>query len=355
MSTANGGNNTPEPADEGSPTGDGVFETLIIGPPGSGKTWLLSALEVDAVFSGDQMGSAQYEIFAENAKMLALGGKARQAVRTGSLQVAPSNEVTHYTFLLREKRTTSRAKGAFGWRGTSTEQSISEYNFTLVDGPGESIFSDHSLNPDHDQADQDKFRAELVECGRRSQGLILCVDASDVQKAAVFFEKLRDILGEIGREYPFRRVAICLTKADLHFMRHGHSAEAQLRQTSPWPQARELMTDFALRSLKQYLGTPGTTIACGWASVYGFVLHDGSANYDKGEDRLLVYDERNPGTINLWRPFRLLDPFVFVATGHLCNLEMLTDEFLNGPVPAPRAGGGPAPDTMPHKPKRIPK
>src|SRR5207249_3956324 len=99
-----------------------------------------------------------------------------------------------------------------GWFGGPTR-------FRLLDGPGGVEVGPHGGRDDRDE-NQRKLRHAVLECGRRSQGLLLCVDSSDENRAEDFFKYLADLFRDIGRApLPFRRVVVLLTKADKYFAR----------------------------------------------------------------------------------------------------------------------------------------
>ena len=84
-----------------------------------------------------------------------------------------------------------------------------------------------------------------------------------------------------------------------------------------------------IRNLLRYLDPayqPG--VHCGWTSVYGFVPGEGSANYDEQRETLLVYDQADPLFWQKWVPFRVLDPFIYLATGEPMSLQPIPAKWL---------------------------
>ncbi len=103
-------------------------------------------------------------------------------------------------------------------------------------------------------------------------------------------------------------------------------AEAKARSTNPWERAQVLLGDIGFAPLMKYLDPKAQQrVCCGWASAYGFVPKEGSANYDFEQDRLRVYDEQDKRFWQRWQPFRILDPFIYVATGNAMSLATMPD------------------------------
>lgn len=309
-------------------TVDDARPSVIIGPTSSGKTCLVSALHlmnagnVSTSRSARSHLGAQYDVAAKNDDTKTLFRRGRETIKEGRFPIIATAGLTEYRFDL-EGRTD-------GWipswilTGTAPRLEKQGYSFSLLDGPGEAIFrgSGQVAAGDGGRAERE-HRETLIEQARKSEGLILCADSSDDARITEFFLNLPEIVEEIGRPAPFRRVAIVLTKADRYFLEEGPHAQSKAETTSPVERMNEILGDFGRAILLRYLDRGRVKVACGWASVYGFVPNEGTPNYDPENDRLLVFDPENPQWLNLWRPFRVLDPFVFVATGNFLSMEEL--------------------------------
>jgi hypothetical protein len=108
---------------------------------------------------------------------------------------------------------------------------------------------------------------------------------------------------------------------------HARAVEV-IARLDPVRYTREHLGQIALADLFSYL-TPSarSCVYCGWASVYGFIPQDGAVNFvhtDEG-GHLAVYSDTDPGWINKWRPYQVLDPFVYIATGLPAGLRPVPD------------------------------
>jgi hypothetical protein len=130
---------------------------------------------------------------------------------------------------------------------------------------------------------------------------------------------------------PYRRVVVCLTKADKVFLPHARAAHQAAIEDDPRVRAADLMTRAALSALRQY--GRRTQIGACWVSAYGFIRDEGSANYDQRTDGLLTHPQGGSSHhvtagIDAWEPFQVLDPFVWVATGRLGGVRLFPDDRL---------------------------
>lgn len=276
-------------------------EMLVIGPSGTGKTVLLGSLLHASLLRGTGDGR-RVRILNRGEKSLALAHAHSAMAESGRPELQGTGEVHQIAFDLED----AWCRWPFEWLprplGTRTR-------FEVLDGPGGAIFF-HSPNPE---------RHRMLHAARDARGFLLCVDGSEPDGAVAVFRGLIDFLQRIGADVlRYRRVAICLTKADLVFMPHGRSAQEEATLADPREAARELLTTAALNALRQF--GRRTEIGACWVSAYGFIPGEGIANYDPGNDGILT---RRPGTrelhgaagIDAWIPFQVLDPFVWLATG----------------------------------------
>ena len=163
-----------------APVSDNPEEYLVIGPSGSGKTCLVGVLDHASKAEAPDR-PVRFEVFPENDAMTKLVDDATQISLTGKLPWPPSNDVKSYQFVIR-RRAEARSDPS-GIRPEVLAQSrIRKHLFQLLDGPGEKLFPDKetdapALSGDLDA--RDTGRGQLIELGRRSRGLIICLDASD--------------------------------------------------------------------------------------------------------------------------------------------------------------------------------
>jgi len=306
-------------------------QSLIIGPAKSGKTSLLGALHLHARILADASASPVKIIIDEGEdgkrfEQLILSLE-EAALETGRFGAPGTGDVSNYRFLLEQtivqtvvKKVTKPMPWSREKEMTESKEETKTYPFCLFDGPGGDLFG----KPAEAKPDQER-QAMLRELGKNSPGLIMCVDPNDGPQLRLLFTQLWRVLQALAerRHVELKRFAIVLTKADKYFARENVDARRQAEETNPWEVLRKLLPRAAWGPIRQHLDPRRITIACGWASAYGFIPNDGSANYitDQrfADGRLRVFNEEKPEETNwdLWEPFRVLDPFLFVATGRL--------------------------------------
>lgn len=317
----------------------GVNQVLIAGPVGAGKTQYLGTLKLTAERPPSEEGAVRCQLVRTNEPMEALDRLVRRrmvresqpnGVEAASETILPATaDVQSYEFGF-ECDTGEAPKGLFGGSGSTTY-------FRLFDGPGGVEVGRYGGSDDRDE-NRRNLRQAILEHARKSQGLLLCVDSSDENKANDFFKYLSDLFNGIGKTpLPFRRVVVLLTKADKYFARlalgapyRDESRAASLaREADPWERARFLLTDYGIGALQQRTSRDAQ-IVCGWCSVFGFVPGEGVANYDPWNE-CFRYEGTGLNRAELlerWRPFRLLDPLIFFATGRPGALKPLNRDRL---------------------------
>jgi energy-coupling factor transporter ATP-binding protein EcfA2 len=332
--------------------------TLIIGPSGSGKTSLLATLETAATLACEN-DPGRYAVFPGNAAMQQLSSRARQVADTGQmdLHVNATGKTETYEAILRYNEPSgARAESIRpGLRSllsptlppsrvrVSTPQppralgpETQDYRISLVDGPGGAIFfraADSDPGPVFGESDADEmqqYRKELVDRGKVSDGLVICLDARNRESARDFFINLPQILFEMASDNTLRfsRVAITLTKAD-QVQQPGPGADQRLAALDPWDTAARLLGAFGIADFLKYLRPEARPrVRCGWSSVYGFIPGDGSPNFDPKTGKMLSWREDDPEFIHTWRPFRVLDPFMYVATGNAMGMAPIPPKWL---------------------------
>lgn len=277
----------------------------VLGPPRSGKTALCAALQFAAratqdhrvdVECGDDTTRELFRAFANVVRRL-----------DGTLSFEATLGITTYSADL-----VLRNRGLFR-RGELRRR------FVFIDAPGGVMGDDDGADIDHAslRAYRERVVAELAE----ADGFILCVDATDLDGAAVFVSDLPNLLATVRRNgNPFRRIAVCLTKADAYFRPLGEHARNRADTEDPMEHARTLLTHQGCAALRS-VGDRNTEYGYTWASVFGFTPN-GEANFDPRVGGLAVRRENTAMTVAVqaWQPFNVLAPFLFVATGEVEGL-----------------------------------
>jgi hypothetical protein len=299
---------------------------MIIGPPESGKTALVCMLKHATAQPREHNDHPGYKVFelpgARDTH--ALFQKASETIYKGRLPIIATQGVSQYDFSLEKDLLPESERRSRLFSHRAHTQNHVHY-FRLFDGPGGAIFKQSDGDgADRDAGSEKDYRDLLIKEGRNSQGLIVCADGNDSNKIGAFLTGLDDVMYEIGPHLPFRRIAFILTKADKFFADHGPLAEKKAAETSPVKHLKDIIGDVALQMfLNRFDANSQITVVCGWTSVYGFVHNQGCPNYDCEKDQLLVYDPANQRCIEHWHPFRVLDPFVFMATGNPGKMECI--------------------------------
>jgi hypothetical protein len=290
---------------------------LVIGPSKAGKTALLATLCRASEDKGIAGNNPLIQVVAENEPMRKLIQTARQTIRIGQHPVSATDVVTKLQFKLITRRK------LFGFIPMPQQEST----FQVWDGPGGMLFP--TMDENVDQGDSQQIRAELIDALRESDGFMICFDSSNQSDHMVLamFEHLPDIMMRAWEGNQFRgRVCFCLTKADALFYDSGTNAKKQTEATSAFKYASDILPSAVMGTLRNYC-LPSSAVGFGWTSVYGF-LPKGEPNYDKDYDGLRLRRDEQSG-INVgriadnWRPFRVLDPFIFLATGRKGAMEVV--------------------------------
>lgn len=305
---------------------------LIIGPMRSGKTCLLATLETAAVLANaDRPGT--YSVFSENKQMQDMRQRAlRDMYEQGGIHLPPSDNTTTYEATLTCPTPPPAPAGRWPRLGAAPPPPVPmSHRFQLLDGPGEALFGDEQDWKTGDTTAVGQYREQLIQQGKVSRGLIICVDADDRKMGGLFFLHLTPMLEQMSSNHrlPFDRVAVVLTKADQVVSADGYAARERLEAKNVWDQLVSVIGRGSIPNLMRYLKDDARTqVCCGWSSVYGFVPDDGSPNFEIGKDgvgRLAVFEEPDGGFLNKWEPYRVLDPFVYVATGDKMGMTPITE------------------------------
>jgi hypothetical protein len=261
-----------------------------------------------------------------NPAMKWLHGEARsQLCNEGRFLHPATSAISDYRFALEASYRGFLTRTFFG--------DTQRVEFEIVDGPGGALLPNHEPSADNlAPACDDRMFLELIERVQKAEAMILCVDATDEQASSAFFISLVKILSAVpGGRLPCRHLLILLTKAERHFAGFGARAEEMARSTDPWPHVLRMMTKTGLGNLLQAVSRRRAVVASAWVSAHGF-LPDGQPNMDASGGRLRAVSGTDAALRywQLWRPFQLLDPLVYLTTrepGNLWFLE-LADAFL---------------------------
>lgn len=291
---------------------------VLIGPPGSGKTSLLGILpfatEQFAVWSKRDL-----RILPVSSDMSELIALSNAAVRSGRFPTAATAGVKRYVF---DYAIAHPASGG-------TSRNVSRTRFSLIDTPGGPLLGERKTWAEWglDIEEMTKVRLEVVRQLRTANAIILCADSTDEETAYNFIRHLPTVLTEIGTEQLVcEKLVICLTKADLYTMREALTPTREhLRHEDPARRALRIISRSVLNTLRFFM-RQSIDIRVGWTSIYGFDP-DGRPNYDPDRDGLPI-DSRagaEPADVlERWRPFQIVDPFVFLTTGEPMGLRKLT-------------------------------
>jgi hypothetical protein len=192
------GGTSHEPARDSSCT--------IIGPSNAGKTTFLVALQQACLQSGED--EFDLDFLADNEQTLQLLRLASDLLFDG-LPMASSSEVVTYAFRVQVKDR----------RCSDPEFDCS---MCVTDGPGGHLLPQERGARGRDSSEWDS----LIAAARGAHSLVLCVDASAPQLAALYcgLPELITAMKQGERRLPHRRVLLLLTKIDLIIDAFVHSA-----------------------------------------------------------------------------------------------------------------------------------
>ena len=119
-----------------------------------------------------------------------------------------------------------------------------------------------------------------------------------------------------------KNIFVCLNKCDLWALQAGYEggSEEEIHASDPLAFGYELLGQAFFNSLQTWF-SPDTNIAVGFCSAFGFL--------DGGPNTLLLSGVGMGATIQrdhveAWRPFQVLDPFVFLMTGKTLGRSVRT-------------------------------
>lgn len=292
--------------------------STVIGPASAGKTCFLVTLDQALHRLHDMQARA------DGGNESAVESLHRRGLPRTPLRIEARNKGMRSIQLMRE------AVLADGWTtaGMHQVEASSEveriefalaspkgprYDFTILDGPGGSLFPQLGRTQDDEGDHYFRHRRELRQALEKTSGLMVCLDGSDSRAAAEIAKGLRAIatdLRERGRP-PIERAIICLTKADKRYVEAGRNARGCAERSDPWELATKLLTADGVDALRSIVKG---TVCARWISSYGF-LPDGSANFDPATGGFLADDLGPADTARFWDPYGVLEAFLFLADG----------------------------------------
>ena len=318
------------------------MRTVIIGQSRSGKSALLASLHFAAlrsayhghawyrnIFPGRRTAGADrgrlrgYEVLCHNLNdpFSRLSTDFARILENGSIAEKASEDVLVHELDLAIRR--PWVPWDFVGKTHSPRWLGSVSKIEMPDGPGEALFAEGG-------GVMEEMRAILIDHLRVTEGLILCLpppsgDDEDRSAERTFFRFLHNLVTEIARgtqRLPWKNIAIVFTKSDHLFYSHGHLALQELRRQSTADKLRQRLrqsqfNDVLVNQIR--IATKNQVrIAAGFSSIYGFTSGN-TANYDPDMGGLLI----NPANYSAdevdanWRPFQILDPFLFATSGML--------------------------------------
>jgi hypothetical protein len=256
---------------------------FVTGPVKSGKTCLLGALIVAAgksycsrdpfsCYFCDQDRTAPASpqqassdgLGIESGSLNDLHRMASGVVLDGA-RIDATRTLREYRFRVEVNRRTQPAKmwRLFGWLAKTRWTA----DVTVLDAPG-----GFAWGTDDPARQRNLHRDLMFERARQSQGMILCVDANNIEASQDFFLQMPEFVGQLSTHaMPFRRIAIVLSCADQVHKDEGADNRRRLEADSPWRRLRMLLSG-SLNGLLQAVDRSGAQLACGWASAYGLLF-----------------------------------------------------------------------------------
>ena len=281
----------------------------VLGPPQGGKSALIAALQLAARNVDEAAwGANDVDVETECDATRELFHQFASVIRDqeGRLQIPASDDVVTYELTLRIRR-----------RGMLRRKERQQ-RFAFIDAPG-GVMTNNGGGQHIDHVEMCRFRQRVVAALCEADGFILCVDPNDKDVSAGFFGDLPRLLGQVRRlNGPFKRIVICLTKADIYFNRYGDRAQYRADTNDPVPLAHRLLTGQGMSTLRSLaISGKDTKIGYCWTSIYGFVGETGHANLDPERGGLAVSarDYSSTDIAATWRPYNVIEPFIFASTG----------------------------------------
>ncbi|QXE85521.1 DMT family transporter [Geomonas nitrogeniifigens] len=281
---------------------------LIIGPSVAGKTGSVACLAHAARQFTDNTRIRDVSIHPENPETARLFDKAISILRSGGdYPLEASHTITNYLFSL---------------NCTNSKGVVHATTFEFIDGPGGAVFPDKaelSIT-----GNEEECRDKIIEKAKTADGIILCLNVNDTKgKIDSIDSGLRHLFQQIRKHTQIKKFCIVFLQIDRYFLAEEQDAYARAVEADPSRIAQDHLTHFLLRDIKSNL--PGTDIAVGIASTYGFI-DKGQANFDISTGGFLFHGQQTDDpsvAFRLWEPFQVLDPYIYMATGELSSLRKL--------------------------------
>lgn len=293
--------------------------SLILGPSNVGKTALLASF-FHAVGIFDQPGW-HLSVQPENDTTRQVQQNIYSFLQTGSLPFGGTFSISEYEFLFSVEREN------VGWKKWLNKSDTTLHRFRFLDAPGGTVFfnSDEEI----DYAIQGEHRKRLIEELRIAQGIVICMDASELNTSnssygmsGRIYSQLNDIFSLVPKKMianklptlDVLRVYVCLNKCDLWAIQAGYQGDAlhELQAQNPLSFAYQLLGKGFFSMLKTWF-SENTEIAVGFSSSYGFL--------EGGPNAFLVGGVGMGGDVRRehvesWNPYQVLEPFIFLTTGN---------------------------------------
>ncbi|MGC3970378.1 MAG: GTPase domain-containing protein [Pirellulales bacterium] len=302
---------------------------FITGPTRTGKTCWLGSLQVALPhFMHDSPYDLECELrdLSEDNTYYRLYEKACEIV-TGAVgedvTLPPTEALLEYTlqFLVRKPPLDPLLQMITSVTNLFTPGKTGSARIAVLDPPGGVM-----LNGSEDERWMD-FETQFYDFAKRARGMLFCIDVDRRETASEYFKRLPRFLSKLAGagHLHFDRIVFLLTKADLAFESEGRGNLTRLERTNPVYFLKELLGP-SLFNFLNYVDPSRTELACGWSSAYGFIPNDGSSNYDPGSNRLRTCHDglTNSELIDRWRPYRVLEPLIYLTTGDSCSLTTFT-------------------------------
>jgi len=288
---------------------------VIIGPSESGKTNLLAVLPFAGKQHAREVQGRTLSIYERSEAMRELAANAIQIIFEGQAPIPGTGAVTDHVFDL-------EVQGGNGLKRAERRFELSNADGgMLFPGPADRV----NTTDEYIQG-----RKKLLTALREARGILICADCSSRATTKEFLAHFQQILTSIGsRTLKCERLVFCLTKADRLVAPFGAGALDMIERSDPAATCRRLIGEANINALRSYLSADARVVV-GWSSVYGFDHTTGASNLDIDANALanrFASDDQASsaeiGVDDMWRPFRVHEPFVFLATGEEQNLKSL--------------------------------
>jgi len=290
--------------------------TVVIGPPASGKTALVSSLHLCMEKRAHSFQQYHIAITRRNADYGRYVDLFEHALKQNKL-ATPATDLTQFT----EPQFTIELTPKHSNKKHNRKKRPLEAAFTTLDAAGGLLVSDtaDSNKQGEDATKQARQTAKKkLECHlQKCNNIILCLpmfDKSYLDKQA--YNMTQFIENFCESEHSVKKIIVCFSKYEQCGLRFGRSAYRTLAKRE---QAKiEMEAMFARHDLQRILGPlqrfdrhHDKSVWCTPVSTFGFVGENGGANVDVQEGNSVL---RVPNP-SYWSPFLTLDPFLFLMTG----------------------------------------